>query len=341
MEPESGTLRKIDDLSESLFLSIVVPLYNEEDIVPELIERLLAVGRSLEIDFEIIAVNDGSSDGTLPLLIDLSRSHPELRVINLARNFGHMSALSAGVDMAKGDPVVVMDGDLQDPPELISQMMEKWRDGADVVLAVRKSRKESLLQRVGSAGFYWLMDKVAETPMPRHVGTFGLMNRWVAEQVAGMPERCRFFAGLRAWVGGRVEQVEYDRPDRPKGDSRVGLGGLVRLARTAIISFSTFPLRLASVIALLSALALFLVGATAIVVRIVTDLAIPGWATYTTLIGMMGFVQSLLLAVLSEYIAVIFDEIKGRPVFLIREEFSSGKRRVIDKGEFQEKTPRR
>jgi len=323
--PGSGQRHPAKD---SFLLSVVIPFYNEEQVIPELIRRVTETVTALGIKAEMVLVNDGSTDQTLPLLLSLSRVQPELRIINLTRNFGHMEALSAGMAAAKGDAMVILDGDLQDPPELIGPMLEEWRRGADIVLGLRTERRESLWQRAGTAFFYWFLAKFARIPIPTNAGTFSLMNRWVAQQILRMPERRRFFAGLRAWTGGRIAHVEYKRLDRPYQKSRVGLRGLISLARTAIISFTTFPLRLASALALLSGLILFGVGAAAIVIRAVTNLAIPGWATYTTMIGMMGFVQSLLLAVISEYLAVIFDEIKARPIYLVREEFRSGERRA-------------
>lgn len=306
-------------------LSVVTCVLNEQDIVADLCHRIVKACRPLGVPFEIVIVNDGSKDDTLPRLITLSRELPELRVIDLTRNFGHMPALTSGLMAARGHAVVVMDGDLQDPPELIPQFYERWQAGADVVYGLRTQRNESRLKRIGTAAFYWLLDKVSETEIPKQVGTYGLMDRRVVETLNALPERQRFFAGLRAWVGGKSDFVPYARPDRPCGDSRVGFGGLFRLARTAVFSFSKVPLRLASLFSLSCGLILFLVGLTAIAIRLLTQMAIPGWATYTTMLGMIGFVQSVVLAVLSEYIAIIFDEIKGRPIFLVREEFTRGR----------------
>ena len=309
-------------------LSMVAPVYNEVAIVEELVTRLAAAGAAAECPFEIVIVNDGSTDGTLARLVALSRSVPQLRVLDLARNFGHMPALDAGVRGARGDVVVVLDGDLQDPPELIPEMLERWREGLDVVYGLRTARGESLPRRLANAAFYRLLSRLADTEIPQQVGTFGLMDRWVVDALIAMPERSRFFAGLRAWVGGATGSVEYERPDRRDDRSRVGLGGLVQLARTALISFSKVPLRAAAGLSALAGFVLFCVGVSAIVIRLATDLAIPGWATSTTMIGMMGFVQGLALAMIAEYVAVIFDEIKARPLGLVRHEFRGGSRAV-------------
>lgn len=305
-------------------LSVVIPLYNEEEIATELVQRVVKSCRVLPLRFEVVIVNDGSKDHTLEKLIALTYTIPELRVINLLRNFGHMAALSAGLAASLGDAVVIMDGDLQDPPELIPNFVEEWKKGADVVYGLRVARREGYVKRTLICGFYWLLDKITETKIPKQVGTFGLMDRRIADILLAMPERSRYFAGLRAWVSDRQAFVSYERPDREGGGSRVGAQGLFRLARTALISFSKVPLRYASMLSLFTGLLLFIVGTFAVVEKLFTNLAIPGWATSTALIGFMGFVQSLVLAMLAEYVAVIFDEVKARPIFLIREEFRAG-----------------
>lgn len=311
--------------SEKPVLSVVTPLFNEEGLVPELVRRVVASSSLLKVPFEFVIVNDGSQDRTFERLISLSAQIPQLRVVNLFRNFGHMPALSAGVALAKGEAVVVMDGDLQDPPELIPDLFQKWRSGADVVYGLRTRRREPFWKRGIIGLFYWCLRKTTETPIPTQAGTFCLMDRRVVDIINQMGERDRFFAGLRAWIGGKQSHVSYERPDRPSGKSRVGAKGMIHLARAALVSFSKVPLRYASLFSLMCGLILFLIGVTAIGIRLFTNLAIPGWATFTALLGMMGFVQSLVLAVISEYIAVIFDEVKARPLFLVREIFVHGK----------------
>ena len=304
-------------------LSVVAPVFNEAHSVDELVSRLEASCSRTSAKFELIVVNDGSRDGTLPRLIALSESMPHLRVVDLFRNYGHMAALAAGIALAKGDAVVVMDGDLQDPPELIPELVECWNGGADVVYGFRTRRHEGAARRLGTRLFYWLL-RASRTSIPENVGTFGVMDRRVVDILNSMPERSRFFAGLRWWVGGRQAFVAYERSARGHGRSRVGVLGLFSLAQTALTSFSKVPLRLASLLSLVCGMVLFLVGIIAIAIRIFTPLGIPGWATYTTLIGMMGFVQSIVLAVIAEYVGIIFDEVKARPLFVVRSEFRSG-----------------
>lgn len=305
-------------------LSVVAPVFNEQDLVHELVRRVVESCRPLGVSFEVVIVNDGSRDETLLRLIAMSREVPELRVVNLLRNFGPMSALSAGIALARGEAVVVMDGDLQDPPELIPKFFVEWRAGADVVYGLRTRRSEVFLKRLAISLFYALLGRIAETRIPKQVGTFCLMDHRIARTLNGMRERNRYFAGLRAWVGGKQSFVPYERPDRSHGKSRVGVAGQVRVARTALLSFSNAPLRYVSMFSLVVAIVLFLVGITAILVRLLTNLAIPGWATFTALIGLMGFAQSLVLAIISEYLAEIFNEIKARPLFLVRNEFING-----------------
>ncbi len=323
----SETVIEQDD---NLLLSVVVPLYNEQEIVTELVQRIADSCASLPMRCEIVIVNDGSRDHTLETLIGLSLHVPQLRVINLLRNFGHMAALSAGLAASRGDAVVIMDGDLQDPPELIPRFVEEWQKGIDVVYGLRVARREGFVKRTLIGGFYWLLDKITETKIPKQVGTFGLIDRRVADILVAMPERSRYFAGLRAWVSDRQAFVPYERPDREGGGSRVGAQGLFRLARTALISFSKVPLRYASLLSLFAGLTLFVVGASAVAVKLFTNLGVPGWATSTALIGFMGFVQSLVLAMIAEYVAVIFNEVKARPLFLIREEYVAGRVHVAN-----------
>ena len=313
-------------------LSVVAPVFNEADGVDELVARLKQSCSKANASFELLVVNDGSRDATLPRLIALSETTPELRVVDLFRNYGHMAALAAGIALAKGDAVVVMDGDLQDPPELIPELVDSWKNGADVVYGLRTKRHGGVARRLGTGFFYWLL-RASRTSIPENVGTFGVMDRRVVDVLNAMPERSRFFAGLRWWVGGRQAFVTYTRSERGHGRSRVGFFGLLSLAQTALTSFSKVPLRLASILSLVCGLVLFIVGVTAILVRVFTPLGVPGWATYTTLIGMMGFVQSIVLAVIAEYVGIIFDEVKARPLFVVRGEFRSGTAVMVGTGE--------
>ena len=313
------------DPSQTPLLSVVAPLYNEEQTVSELVRRLVAACRPLEVPYEILVINDGSRDRSLERLVALSREFPQLRVLNLSRNFGPMAALHAGLFHARGRAVVTIDGDLQDPPELIPRLFARWREGARVVYAVRTDRDDPGLQRLGTDLFYKLLHKASGRLVPVQAGTFGLVDRRVVELMKKLPERERFFAGLRAWVGGNQATIEYERQPRLHGESKMGLKRLFRLARLALVSFSDAPLRWASFLSLSFCLVLFGIGMYAILTRLLTNLAIPGWATTTALLGMVGAFQSLVLAILSEYISVLFGEVKGRPLYVVEEEFAQGR----------------
>lgn len=313
-------------MPEAPVLSVVAPLYNEEQSVSELVFRLNGVCRLLEVPYELVIVDDGSRDRTLERLISLTQAVPELRVIQLSRNFGPMAALHAGLFQARGEAVVTIDGDLQDPPELIPKLFSKWQEGARVVYAVRSDRDDPVMQRIGTDLFYRLLHRATHGMVPMQAGIFGLLDRRTLEHLRKMPERQRFYAGLRAWAGGEQARIEYDRLPRLHGESKMGLKRLFRLARLALVSFSDMPLRWASTLSLVFSLFLFGIGMFSILTRLLTNLAVPGWATTTTLLGMTGAFNALVLAILSEYIAVLFDEVKGRPLYLIDSEFKKGER---------------
>jgi glycosyltransferase involved in cell wall biosynthesis len=306
-------------------VSVVVPLLNEEEIVDELVNRIATACRSTGLGFEVIVVNDGSTDHTLERLVSLTQAIPELTVLDLVRNYGQMAALSAGIARATGDAVVVLDGDLQDPPELITAMVEAWQAGAEVVLGKRHGSDDSPAKKVASRIFHWLAAHLSSVNVPEEVGTYGLMDRRITDIVMSLPERSRDFARLRAWAGGRAAEVVYRRAARKNGPSRFGVIGLTGLAIVSFTSFSKTPLRLASLGSLGFGLSLLVVGGVAVVLRIFTHSVVPGWAATTVLIGLMGFVQSTLLAILAEYVAVIFDEVKARPLYFVREAYSSGR----------------
>lgn len=312
------------DASQTPVLSVVAPIFNEEQTLSELVRRLAAACRPLDVPYEILIVNDGSRDRSLERLITLSRDLPQLRVLSLSRNFGPMAALHAGLFQARGRAVVTIDGDLQDPPELIPRLFARWREGARVVYAMRTERDDPGLQRLGTNLFYKLLHRASGRLVPVEAGTFGLVDRRIVELMKKMPERERFFAGLRAWVGGSQATVEYERQPRLHGESRMGLKRLSRLARLALVSFSDAPLRWASFLSLSFCLVLFGIGLYAILTRLLTNLAIPGWATTTALLGMVGAFQSLVLAILSEYISVLFAEVKARPLYVVEQEFARG-----------------
>ena len=300
-------------------ISVVAPIYNEVDTLPELHRRLTAALSPLGA-YEIVLVDDGSTDGSWSRLLELAASDARLRLVRLSRNFGHQAALSAGLDAARGDAVVIMDGDLQDPPEVIPHLVRKWRDGYDVVYAVRNEREGETWARVASASaFYRVLQRITSTPIPRNAGDFRLLSRRAVEALSQMPERARFLRGMTSWIGFRQTGVAYDRDPRYAGKSKYPLTRQLRLAVDAISSFSTTPIK--AVTALGFALVVFCVAVLAwtLYVRFFTSDSVQGWTSVIAVVLLLGGVQLLSLGVIGQYVARIFDETKQRPLYLVDE----------------------
>jgi dolichol-phosphate mannosyltransferase len=322
-------------------LSVVVPVYNEQENAAEVHARTRAALESAGIDFELLFVDDGSTDATAAVLDDLQRRDRRVRVVALSRNFGHQAAISAGLAHARGRAVVVIDGDLQDPPELIPAMVAAWRGGAEVVYAVRRSRRGSVALRVAYWLFYRLWRAVSDIDVPLDSGDFGLMDRRVVDVLTRLPERQRFVRGLRTFVGFRQVGIPYDRPGRAAGRAKYGLGSLARLAVDGLVSFSGYPLRIVTHVGLLvAALALVLTG------WVVRDAAIHhsaprGWASTLVVLLFLGSVQMLSLGIVGEYVRRIFLEVKGRPGFIVRECRDRPGPATAGKGRGRRRPPRR
>jgi len=303
-------------------LSVVCPMHDEAAALAPFFERLLPVLQGSGCRFEILCINDGSRDDTLALLRARVPQLPGLRVIDLARNFGKEAALTAGLDAALGDVVVPIDADLQDPPELIPEMLRLWRAGFEVVLPQRNDRSsDGLLKRKSAEWFYRLHNQISDAPLPVNVGDFRLMDRQVVDAVKALPERRRFMKGLFAWVGFRQALIPYTREPRAAGRSKFSGWRLWNLALEGITSFSTAPLRIWTYLGLVVALgafayALFIVGHTLLLGR---DL--PGYASLITVVLFLGGVQLIGLGVLGEYLGRLYGEAKGRPVYVAREQF--------------------
>lgn len=305
-------------------ISIVVPIYNEQETLPLLFERLSAVGPALDDEYEVLAVNDGSTDGSADQLKAIHEQDARWKVLSFSRNFGHQAAISAGLYFSRGDAVVVMDADLQDPPEVLKTLLVKWREGHDVVYAIRTNRKENLLLRAAYKLFYAVLHKLAAINIPLDAGDFCLMDRRVVDVLKVMPERARFHRALRCWVGLRHIGIEYDRQERQAGTSKYTLPRLIHLGLDGILSFSVSPLRLSSWCGF------GLCGASVslvflIVIWWLTDVTIwgmrpshsVGWTSIVSLILLLSGLQMMMIGVLGEYIARVFDETKGRPPWII------------------------
>ncbi len=300
-------------------LSVVIPIFNEEETLPVLFDRLSASLVALGETFEVIFVNDGSRDRSERMLRDFHTRDSRFKSIHFSRNFGHQTAITCGLDHARGQAVVCMDGDLQDPPEVLGDLLQRWREGYDVVYAIRQKRKEGLLKRTGYKGFYWLLRRVSYLDIPLDSGDFSLIDRKVIDVLQSMPERNRFVRGLRTWAGFRQIGYEYAREARFAGESKYNLAKLMKLAFDGLVSYSYVPLRLVSNVGMLvSATALFYM-IYLIVARMFGGTPIEGWTSTVVILLFLGGVQLLSLGVIGEYIGRIFEEVKYRPHYVVRE----------------------
>jgi glycosyltransferase involved in cell wall biosynthesis len=309
-------------------LSIVVPLYNEAANVEELLRRLRAVVGGLTMQpagWELIFVDDGSRDATLAMLLDAAAADPHLRIISLSRNFGHQIAATAGLDAASGDAVVLMDGDLQDPPELLETFLAKFREGYDVVYATRRHRAgESRFKLLTAALFYRTIRQLTNVSIPVDTGDFRLMSRRVVAALRDSRERHRFIRGLVSWVGYRQTGIEYDRAERFSGASKYPFSKMLKFAIDGITAFSEIPLRLATWFGFIVSGVAFLVGLFEIGLRIFTGYNLPGYTSTIFAILFLGGVQLITIGILGEYVGRVYDEIKGRPLYLVAENVGSG-----------------
>lgn len=301
-----------------LTVSVVVPICNEEATVGAFFDRLTPVLEALGVSYEVICVNDGSSDGTQALLAEAHRRDPRIRVLSFSRNFGKEAALSAGLDHARGAAVVPIDADLQDPPELIGAMLERWRAGHDVVLAVRRRREsDSWLKRRSAAAFYALINRMARVRIPANAGDFRLMDRRVVETLKRLHERNRFMKGLFAWVGFRQCEVVYDRPERVGGKTKFSYWRLWNFALDGITGHSTLPLRIAGYLGILTAIAALLFGVWLVIRTLVFGVDVPGYASAMVVTLFLGGIQLIVLGVIGEYLGRVYQEAKQRPLYVI------------------------
>ncbi len=300
-------------------VSVVIPICNEEESLAALSERLLAVLEGSGETWEVIFVNDGSTDGSADIILGLHQRDPRFKSVAFSRNFGHQVAISCGLDYARGRAVIAMDGDLQDPPEVLPDLLARWRDGYEVVYAVRQERKENIFKRTAYKGFYWLMKKISYLDIPLDSGDFSLMDRKIVDLLRAMPERNRFVRGLRSWVGFRQTGYEYERSARFAGTSKYNFGRLMRLAFDGLVSYSFVPLRLVSNIGLLVSVSALVFMAYIIVVRLAGDKIIEGWTSTVVIVLFLGGIQLLALGIIGEYMGRVFEEVKGRPRYVVGE----------------------
>ena len=306
-------------------VSIVIPVFNEEDNLPNLHARLSAVLGEAGLRYEIVLVDDGSRDRSLPLLRALAEADPCVLVVELARNFGHQGAISAGLDHARGAGVIVMDADLQDPPEVLPQFIAKWREGHDVVYAIRAQRKEGPLKRVAYAAFYRLLQRVANIDIPLDAGDFCIMDRRVVDLLIAMPERNRFVRGIRSWIGLDQVGLAYERHARHAGKPKFTLTRLIYLALDGLISFSYLPLRVITMMGFAVSLLSIVLAVFYAIKKLTVGLNPPGFATLVVAIFFLAGMQLITIGVIGEYVGRIFEEVKRRPLYVVRR-LSGGQR---------------
>jgi polyisoprenyl-phosphate glycosyltransferase len=309
-------------------LSFVIPIYNEEPIIAELDRRLraffAAVGPEIGQSWEVVFVNDGSRDRSGELLRGLAAAEPRYKLLSFARNFGHQIAITAGVDRAEGDAVVVMDADLQDPPEVVGSMIARWREGYDVVYAVREKRHgETIFKRATAAVFYRLLRAMlGGISIPADAGDFRLMSRPVVLTLRALREHHRFVRGLVAWVGFKQIAVKYDRPARFAGDTKYPFRKMLRFAIDGITSFSIVPLRMATWLGVVAGLFGVVAAVWAVYVKLFLQGVVPGWTTITILVALGSSAQLLMTGILGEYVGRIYEEVKRRPLYVVGEEIN-------------------
>ncbi|MDQ6820958.1 MAG: glycosyltransferase family 2 protein [Actinomycetota bacterium] len=297
-------------------LSVVAPVYNEEGTIGEFYSRVCSALQG--VPFELLLVDDGSTDGSSVELETLAAGDPRVRVVYLSRNFGHQTALTAGLDHARGDAVVMLDADLQDPPELIVRMLDHWRAGCDVVYAVREQRDgESRFKLTTAAWFYKLFDKLAQVELQHNSGDFRLLDRAPLDALLSMRERNRFLRGMTVWVGYTQAAVPYCRDSRYAGKTKYTLSKMLRFSLDAIASFSHRPLQLATLLGFLISTLAFIAIPVVIALRIAGSY-LPGFGSITIAILLLGGIQLIALGIIGEYLGRIYDEVKGRPLYLVR-----------------------
>lgn len=312
---------------QSQLLSLVIPCYNEEEVIKETMKRLKIFCNELQnLDVELIFVDDGSHDRTREILKDFAENDSRIKIICFARNFGHQIAVTAGIDAANGDAVVLIDADLQDPPEVIHQMIDEWKKGFDVVYGTRTERPgESAFKLATARGFYRLLNRLSNIPIPMDTGDFRLMSRNVVATLRAMPERDRFVRGMVSWVGFKQTALPYKRAERFAGESKYPLIKMLRFAVDGILSFSTTPLQMSVAMGLICA-GISLAGIFyTLFLRLFTNIWVEGWTALMIAILFIGGIQLISVGILGEYVGRIYNEIKNRPLYVVHEYFGFSK----------------
>lgn len=298
-------------------LSLIIPVYNEEAILVELDRRLKGFLREMDETWEVVFVDDGSQDRTAAMLNELAEAEPRYKVISFSRNFGHQVAITAGMDRAEGDAVVIMDADLQDPPQVVAEMIQKWREGYDVVYGQRSVRHgESIFKRWTAAAFYRLLRMLLPIEIPLDTGDFRLMSRRVVLSMRALREQHRFVRAMVSWVGFKQTAVQYERPERFAGETKYPLRKMMRFAIDGITSFSIVPLRLATWLGLFSGVVAIAISGWALYAAI-AGRTVPGWATIMIVVALAASAQLIMTGILGEYVGRIYEEVKRRPLYVV------------------------
>lgn len=307
-------------MPEGVLHSVIVPVYDEEAGLAQFHERCHAMLEGLSEPYELIYVDDGSGDGSWEIMSAIAAREPSVQLVRLSRNFGHQAAITAGIQCATGTTVTVIDADLQDPPEVIPALLARWRAGADVVYAVRTKRSgESRFKLVSAALFYRVIRWLADVDIPMDVGDFRLLDRRAADALMAMPEHDRFVRGMVAWIGYETAVVEYERDAREAGETKYPLGRMVRFALDGIMGFSMRPLRLATWLGLIVSAGAFVLAVALVIARLLGHIPVQGWTSLAVLVLLVGGVQLVTVGALGEYVGRIYNETRGRPLYLVRE----------------------
>lgn len=309
-------------MKQNELLSIIIPFYNEQEVISECQQRISSAVEAIDMQVELLYINDGSKDDSLNILIALMQQDKRIKIIDLSRNFGKENAMTAGLDKAKGDAVIIIDADLQDPPELIAEMVKTWRTGFDIVYAKRTMRKgESLVKKVTARLFYKLINKISDHEIPENVGDFRLMSRQAIDALNQVRERKRFMKGLFSWIGFPQTAIEYSRDPRLAGKTNWNYRKLIKFAIEGISSFTQKPLHLATYMGFITALGAFILGLSYIIKTLMFGETIQGFPTLITMILFFSGVQLLSIGILGEYIGHMFIESKQRPLYFIKKTY--------------------
>lgn len=307
-------------MAGQIVYSFVIPVLDERETLPELARRLTPILDDLDGPAEVVLVDDGSTDGSFGVMTEIHTEDPRFVVVRLSRNFGHQIAITAGLEHARGDAVIIMDADLQDPPEVVSTMIDRWKEGNAVVYAVRSERDgESRVKLTTARWFYRLMGRMSDVEIPVDAGDFRLVDRTVVDIVGAMPEHRRYLRGMFAWVGFDQVGVHYVRESRHAGRTKFSMRKMLTFAADGIVSFSTAPLRLALSLGFVVSALAFLAALGGVVAKVADLYVVPGWASIIVAMGLLGGVQLTVLGLIGEYIARIHDEVKKRPLYLVRD----------------------